>query len=190
MEHGRNRNIATTNAAWLRAQVILGGSNMSNSPLVFISHSEADTQRLGQALAAELPLRATVALNGTLGAGKTRLVQALAAASGVDRHSVVSPTFVLVQEYHGVRTIYHIDAYRVRDDDEFLALGVDEYFYEDAVVLIEWAERVENCLPVERLTIDIEVTGPDERRFVLSAVGSELQATLVDLAVRCARDEG
>ena len=154
---------------------------MSDEPFVFISRSEADTCRLGQALAAELPLRATVALNGTLGAGKTRLVQSLAAACGVDRQSVVSPTFVLVQEYHGVRTIYHADAYRVRDDDEFLALGVDEYFYEDALVLIEWAERVENCLPVERLTIDIEVTGPDERQFVLQAVGIELQAALVEV---------
>jgi len=157
---------------------------MPSAPLIFISHSEADTQRLGQALAAELPLRATVALNGTLGAGKTRLVQALAAASGIDRQTVVSPTFVLVQEYHGVRTIYHVDAYRVRDDDEFMTLGVDEYFYEDALVLIEWAERVESCLPTERLTIDIEVTGLNERTCTLSAIGSELEATLADIALR------
>ena len=75
-----------------------------------------------------LPDGTTVALCGTLGAGKTRLVQAIAEAAGVDRRDVLSPTFVLIQEYHGRRSIYHIDAYRLRDEDEFLALGPEEYF--------------------------------------------------------------
>ena len=60
---------------------------------------------------------------------------------------MVSPTFVLIQEYRGRRTIYHIDAYRLRDDDEFQQLGPDEYFEGDGLVLIEWADRVEAACP-------------------------------------------
>ena len=54
---------------------------------------------------------------------------------------------MLVQEYHAARKIVHVDAYRLRDEDEFLALGGDELFAADAVVFIEWAERIEKCLP-------------------------------------------
>ena len=106
-----------------------------------------------------------MALCGPLGAGKTRLVQAIAEAAGVDRQDVTSPTFVLIQEYHGRRAIYHIDAYRVRDEDEFESLGVDEYFEGDGLVLVEWADRVPCFLPPERVEIRIEVTGPESRRF-------------------------
>ena len=98
-----------------------------------------------------------VALTGPLGAGKTRLVQAIAAACGVDRRDVVSPTFVLMHEYHGSRPIYHLDAYRLRDSDEFLQLGVEEYFTPPNLMLVEWAERVAECLPGERLEVTIGV---------------------------------
>ncbi len=133
---------------------------------------ETATAALGAALAELLPDGTTVALCGTLGAGKTRLVQAIAQAAGIDRRRVVSPTFVLIQEYRGRRTIYHIDAYRLRDEDEFLQLGPEEYFDQrDGLVLVEWADRVENCLPAERIEIRIEVTGHESRRFQIAAIG-------------------
>ena len=112
---------------------------------IYDSADESATAALGAALAGVLPAGTTVALCGPLGAGKTRLVQAIAEAAGVDRQDVTSPTFVLIQEYHGRRAIYHIDAYRVRDEDEFESLGVDEYFEGDGLVLVEWADRVERC---------------------------------------------
>ena len=111
-------------------------------PIIYNADDEAATAALGHALAEVLPPGTTVALCGTLGAGKTRLVQAIAEGLGVNRRDVVSPTFVLIQEYHGRRMIYHIDAYRLRDDDEFQQLGPDEYFESDGLVLIEWADRV------------------------------------------------
>ena len=150
----------------------------------FESTSEQDTARLGAALAAVLPASAVVALDGPLGAGKTRLVQALAEAAGVDRRAVVSPTFVLVQEYPGPTPIYHFDAYRLRDDDEFLQLGAEEYFAQQrAWCLIEWAERVESCLPRERLEIRIDATGDTMRRFEMQAIGAEYEAALDRLTV-------
>ena len=143
--------------------------------LVFEAADEAATRAFGAALAEVLPLGTTVALRGTLGAGKTRLVQAVAAACGVPEGEVISPSFVLVQEYSGQRQLYHIDAYRLRDEQEFLELGPEEYFDSQAITFIEWADRVAQCLPQQRLEIEIEVTGPHSRRFAISASGAALQ---------------
>ncbi len=151
-------------------------------PFVFDSASEADTDRLGAALAAVLPPPATIALCGTLGAGKTRLVQAIAAACGIDREEVVSPTFVLCQRYQGDRTIYHLDAYRLRDDDEFRELGPEEFFESDGLTIIEWADKVADCLPDERIEIEIEVTGPTKRRFTVHAMGQQFESVVASLS--------
>ena len=148
----------------------------------FNAADETDTARLGAAMAETLPEGTVVALYGTLGAGKTRLVQALAEALGIDRRQVVSPTFVLIQEYHGQKTVYHIDAYRLRGEDEFLALGPDEYFESPGLVLVEWADRVPGCLPRERVDIRVEITGPGRRQFDITARGEKYESAIADLA--------
>lgn len=150
----------------------------------FQANSEADTFRLGVALAEHLPDGSVVALIGTLGAGKTRLVQAIAEACGIERRDVVSPTFVLIHEYPGDRMLYHIDAYRLKDEDEFLELGPEEYFESDGITLIEWADRVEDCLPRERLEVQIQVTGADSREFELVAAGNGYEDALDGLAAQ------
>jgi tRNA threonylcarbamoyladenosine biosynthesis protein TsaE len=151
------------------------------SVFTFEAASEADTDRLGAALAGVLPPGTTIALSGTLGAGKTRLVQAIAAACGIDREDVVSPTFVLCQRYQGDRTIFHLDAYRLKDDDEFRELGPEEFFESDGLTIIEWAGKVADCLPDERIEIDIEVTGPMARRFVVRGIGARLSKAIDEL---------
>jgi tRNA threonylcarbamoyladenosine biosynthesis protein TsaE len=78
---------------------------------------------------------------------------------------------VLVHEYHGNRPIYHLDAYRLADDDEFLQLGADEYFSPPNLVFIEWAERVGRCLPPDRVAITIAALEGDERRFEVVGLG-------------------
>jgi len=138
---------------------------------VYESDGEESTARLGRALAEELPDGTVVALCGTLGAGKTRLAQAMAEACGVNRRDVVSPTFVLMQPYHARRSLFHFDAYRIADEDEFLALGPDEYFESDGLSLVEWADRVAGCLPAEHVEVVAEVTGDSSRRFCVRAVG-------------------
>ena len=148
---------------------------MSAESFEFVSKSEADTERLGAALAEALPGGIVVALIGTLGAGKTRLVQAFSAAHGVPRDEATSPTFVLVNEYRGRLPIYHIDAYRLKDEDEFLELGPEEYFDSAGVTFIEWADRVADCLPAERVEIQCEAVGENSRRFTIRAVGPCLE---------------
>jgi len=151
-------------------------------PFVFNAPDETATTVLGHTLADILPPGVTVALCGTLGAGKTRLVQAIAEGLGVDRRNVVSPTFVLIQEYRGRRTIYHIDAYRLRDDDEFQQLGPDEYFESDGLVLIEWADRVQRSLPRDYIEIAVTVTGAESRRFEIRAIGPRHEEVVRHLA--------
>lgn len=149
--------------------------------VTYVAHDERDTARLGAALAAALPEPAVVALDGPLGAGKTRLAQAIASALAIDPRDVTSPTFVLVQQYQGQRVLNHFDAYRVKDEAEFWELGPQEY-YDRGITLIEWAGRVAGCLPAERLHIAIEVLGPSSRRFELTAVGAAYQAVIGQLA--------
>ncbi|HYO24129.1 MAG TPA: tRNA (adenosine(37)-N6)-threonylcarbamoyltransferase complex ATPase subunit type 1 TsaE, partial [Lacipirellulaceae bacterium] len=86
-----------------------------------------------------------------------------------------SPTFVLVNEYRGERPIYHFDAYRLRDEDEFIELGPEEYFESPGLTFVEWADRVERCMPPDRVEIRCEAVGPAERTFVISATSGPLR---------------
>jgi tRNA threonylcarbamoyladenosine biosynthesis protein TsaE len=113
--------------------------------------------RLARALVQRVPGGTTFGLLGTLGAGKTTLVRAIAGACGVDVADVTSPTFTLLQTYHGCLTIHHLDAYRLADEDEFLELGVEELFEDQgAWTLVEWADRVAGVMPSTTLWLHID----------------------------------
>jgi tRNA threonylcarbamoyladenosine biosynthesis protein TsaE len=134
----------------------------------------AATTAFGHRLAALLFPGAVVALVGPLGAGKTHLVRAVAEGLGIrDARAVSSPTFVLIQEYDARLPIYHFDAYRLRAAGDFADLGVHEYFEGNGVCFVEWADRVEVCLPAEYLRITIAITGETSRRFVLEGRGEK-----------------
>lgn len=151
--------------------------------VTFDSHTLDDTQKLGTLLERLIPDGAVVSLVGSLGTGKTTLVRAIASAGGENPQDVSSPTFVLIQEYTaGRRPIYHFDAYRIADDDEFLELGPEEYFDSSGVTFVEWADRVVNCLPESYIQISVEHTGDASRRYKISAVGSLYQNFLKNLA--------
>jgi tRNA threonylcarbamoyladenosine biosynthesis protein TsaE len=108
-------------------------------------------------------------------------VQAVAAAAGVAPGEVLSPTFVLIHEYRGRLPIYHFDAYRLRDEDEFLQLGPEEYFDSSGWTFIEWADKVANCLPRDYVEINIEPIALTARRFQIGANGVCLESLIEDL---------
>jgi len=153
--------------------------------LVLVAHDEQDTRLLGAALAELLPPGSVLALVGTLGAGKTRLVQAVASGLGIDPRSVTSPTFVLMQPYEGRRPLYHFDLYRLRDDDELLELGLEEYFSAGGLTAIEWADRFTDAMPPDTWWISIEPAGAEARRFCIRSEHADAGETLEALARRC-----
>ena len=138
-------------------------------PLYFTAQNESETDIVGKKIVDTLPSQCIVALIGTLGAGKTRLVQAIAKAVGIDPTGVSSPTYVLIHEYLGKIPIFHFDVYRLKNEEEFLQLGAEEYFDRDGLSLVEWGDRIESVLP-PHYTIRIEVLDETSRRFVLEQV--------------------
>ncbi|HNQ24724.1 MAG TPA: tRNA (adenosine(37)-N6)-threonylcarbamoyltransferase complex ATPase subunit type 1 TsaE [Phycisphaerae bacterium] len=137
------------------------------------------TRTLGAILGACLPGGMVVALVGGLGSGKTVLVQGLAAGNAVGPAvEVTSPTFTLVHEYPGRLTLYHLDAYRLKDAADFARLGFDELLREDSAAVVEWADRVRPALPEDALWITLEVLGPTARRLTLRAAGPRSEQCL------------
>jgi len=137
-----------------------------------LAATEAFGRRLGQLL---FP-GAVVALLGPLGAGKTHLVRAIAEGLGVpDPRIVTSPTFVLLQEYHGRLPIYHFDAYRLPSSESFDELGAQELFEGEGVCLVEWADRVEASLPPEFLRVRLAVVSETARRAEVYGIGSRYE---------------
>lgn len=147
-------------------------------------HTESveQTRNLGTHLADLLQPGDVLALIGELGVGKTHLVQAIAARRGVDPDSVNSPTFTLIHEYDVTPPLYHIDAYRLRDFDEFLELGAEELLSDEGICLVEWADRVEEALPRDRITVQITATGLNQRDWLFDAQGPRGRAFLAELS--------
>lgn len=130
----------------------------------YLSKSAAETFEIGHKLGQELPTPKVVCLFGELGAGKTTLIKGLVSgATQLDPSVVQSPTFTYLHIYEGKKTVYHFDLYRLRDADEFLSMGFDEYFEADGICCIEWSERIEPCLPSDRLSIYLQHVQEDQR---------------------------
>ena len=126
----------------------------------FLTHSPDETLALAKAIGEAISSPVVIGLIGPLGAGKTLFARGLAAGLGVNGR-VTSPSFTLVHTYRGRMTVHHLDVYRLDDPTDLEGLGFDEML-DDAVVIVEWADRVERLLPRERLDVVIErVDGVD-----------------------------
>ena len=137
------------------------------------SKSEEKTKEIGRMLGKAALPGLVLALIGDLGAGKTVFVQGFAQGAGV-QGIVNSPSYVLMNIYHGRLKLYHFDFYRLDDEDELFELGLDEYFYGDGVALVEWADKFPAVLPANRLEIMFEKCSDDldfTRRLSFNPVG-------------------
>lgn len=136
----------------------------------WLAHTEQDTIRLANQLAAHAAPGAMLALDGDLGAGKTTFSKAFAAAIGV-QGIVNSPTFTIIKEYEGKSfPFYHMDVYRV-SMEEADELGLDDYFFGAGVTIVEWASLIKELLPYERMEVYMEQLDDGTRRIRLTGIG-------------------
>lgn len=127
----------------------------------FISKCEEDTIDFASKFASKLAQKDIVILSGELGSGKTKFVQGVLKHFGLE-NEISSPTFTIVNEYHTKEiNIYHFDVYRLSDEDEFYAIGGEEYF-ENGICLIEWGEMIEKILPPDYIKITFKKDSENE----------------------------
>jgi len=121
---------------------------------------------LGRELAGRLRAPALVLLSGELGAGKTTLVKGLASGLGLaEEEEVTSPSFVFVHVYGSRPRLYHVDLYRAEGVADLESLGLEDLMAEDAIVVVEWAERLKLAALRPAMAIQIEAVSDVERRI-------------------------
>ena len=149
-----------------------------------ISHSSAQTQRLGMRLGELLQGGELILLEGQLGTGKTTFTQGLAQGLGITEN-INSPTFILLKEYanqlqpgnstnalsHRRPSLYHFDLYRLDNPDEIIDLGFEDYFFSDGVSVIEWAEKAGSFWPEEHLNVRLKIMSETKRGLLFIATG-------------------
>jgi tRNA threonylcarbamoyladenosine biosynthesis protein TsaE len=121
---------------------------------------------VAQAVLDSLDGRTVVAFDAPMGAGKTTLISRIAALLGAE-DDVTSPTFAIVNQYEGERTIYHFDMYRIERVEEALDFGSEEYLSSGELCLVEWPEKIEPLLPEDTMVVKIEILSDSARRFVI-----------------------
>lgn len=125
-----------------------------------------ELDKVAEAVIESLNGRTIVALDAPMGAGKTTLVSRIAAHLGSE-DDVTSPTFAIVNQYEGQRTIYHFDMYRIDKIEEALDFGSEEYLSSGELCLVEWPEKIEALLPEDTMVVKIEILSDSARRFVI-----------------------
>ena len=129
-------------------------------------HSLDELDKVAEAVLASLDGRTVVAFDAPMGAGKTTLISHIAAALGCE-DDVTSPTFAIVNQYEGSRTVYHFDMYRIERWEEALDFGSEEYLSSGELCLVEWPEKIEPLLPEDTMVVGIEILSDTARRFVI-----------------------
>ena len=132
----------------------------------YLTSSPEETEAVGGKLAAALAYRpfAFVALYGELGVGKTAFVRGFCRVFGIDR--VKSPTFTVVNEYRGTKNVFHMDLYRLENEDDLLSVGFDDYLGRRGCVLCEWSEKIPSAIPDDAIRVTISKTDGENGRKI------------------------
>lgn len=125
-----------------------------------------ELDKVAQTVLNSLDGRTVVAFDAPMGAGKTTLISRIAEQLGAE-DDVTSPTFAIVNQYEGERTIYHFDMYRIERVEEALDFGCEEYISSGELCLVEWPEKIEPLLPEDTMVVKIEILSDTERRFII-----------------------
>ena len=134
--------------------------------MVYITNSEAETEALGACLAQTMPDGAVLAFYGELGSGKTAFVRGMAQGMGIDC-LVNSPTFTIVNEYVGPRSLFHFDMYRLASGDELFDIGWEDYLARGGVCAVEWSENVADAFDGSEISVRFEKLSDTSRRITI-----------------------
>ena len=144
-----------------------------------ISYSISETLSIGRTIAKNIKRGDIVCLFGQLGSGKTILTKGIALGLGINKNTIISPSFVLIRQYNkGKLTLYHLDLYRLKHPLDILLLGYEEYLYADGITVIEWADRLKYLLPKEYLKIELSVQSDKQRSLEFNALGRHYKEAL------------
>jgi tRNA threonylcarbamoyladenosine biosynthesis protein TsaE len=133
-----------------------------------LTHSSEETIEQGRQIGAVLKPPVLILLSGELGAGKTTLTKGIAAGLGAAREDdVTSPTFTLVHKYDGATRVYHVDLYRIDGRHDLETLGLEDIFSEQAVVIVEWPDRLKMRTGWPTLEIQLEHIAEEIRRILI-----------------------
>ena len=142
------------------------------------TYSETETIEFGQQLAQYLKNGDLIAFWGDLGSGKTHFTKGVCKGLNSD-DEITSPSFTLINEYNGKFPIYHFDFYRIESENEIFGLGYEEYFYNDGICLVEWADRITKFLPENRIDIHLKAFFEPEQENVrdirIEFIGEQIQ---------------
>ena len=125
-----------------------------------------ELDKVAKAVIDSLEGRTVVAFDAPMGAGKTTLIGRIARYLGSE-DDTTSPTFAIVNQYEGDRTMYHFDMYRIDRIEEALDFGTEEYLSSGELCMVEWPEKIEALLPEDTMVVKIEILSESARRFVI-----------------------
>jgi len=146
---------------------------IKNGGLVRITKSEEETREIGRMIGKNLLPGDIICLIGELGSGKTTITQGIAQGLGV-RVSVTSASFKLINEYKGRIPVYHFDLFRLDKLSEIEELGYREYFYDQGVTIIEWAEKIRPLWPEERIEIELKIISENNREIKITNLATRV----------------
>ena len=138
--------------------------DFNSLPAVFVCSTSEETIELGKNIGKLLKKGDIIALFGPLGAGKTCFTKGIASGIGITEE-ITSPTYTIVSEYEAGIPFYHIDAYRLRGNDDFINIGGEEILSGEGISVIEWSERISDFIPLHAYKVDIEIIEENKRLF-------------------------
>ncbi|MCL2008000.1 MAG: tRNA (adenosine(37)-N6)-threonylcarbamoyltransferase complex ATPase subunit type 1 TsaE [Treponema sp.] len=133
-------------------------------PVEIISSSYEETRSIGIKLASILKKGSIIGLRGPLGAGKTCFAKGIAEGIGI-KEIIRSPTYTIISEYDSQPPLYHIDAYRLKGDDDFREMGGEEIVFGSGISLIEWCDRIPAFIPEGAIRVDIDIIDNEKRQI-------------------------
>lgn len=140
-----------------------------------LCNNEKETKKIAESVAKFLKAGSILCLDGDLGAGKTTFTQYLCHALGFEGY-VNSPSYSIVNEYSNTIKINHFDVYRIYSVEELYEIGYEEYFFGEAITIVEWASKIEELIPEDSIWITIELGNEvNERIFHIEGLPENLE---------------